>query len=202
MRCHLLLVLLVATLPAFAQSSQPQPAAPEQYSATAFITSGAAQGKSVGLNIFINSYTTDDEVKNYLQILKTQGQDGLEKAFDKTKERGRIAIGWLVVEDFVMILTLVLLPPVAETVRGGGDAGFGTLALQVLITLGKVAAFVADAAEAWRAAETNAARMPLVELRRNVLGHEDHGYRTADLLVVVRPRTRRDERQHGAAVRR
>lgn len=92
MRCHLLLVLLVANLPAFAQSSQPEPAAPEQYSATAFITSGAAQGKSVGLNIFINSYTTDDEVKNYLQILKTQGQDGLEKAFDKTKERGRIAI--------------------------------------------------------------------------------------------------------------
>src|SRR4029079_7488515 len=28
-------------------------------------------------------------------------------------ERGRIAVGWLVVEDFVMILTLVLLPSLA-----------------------------------------------------------------------------------------
>src|SRR5262245_16493057 len=37
-------------------------------------------------------------------------------------ERGRIAIGWLVVEDFVMILALVLLPPVAEILKGGGDA--------------------------------------------------------------------------------
>ena len=41
---------------------------------------------------YINSYTTDEEVKNYLDILKTQGQDGLEKAFDKTKERGRLAM--------------------------------------------------------------------------------------------------------------
>ena len=58
-------------------------------------------------------------------------------------ERGRIAIGWLVVEDFVMILTLVLLPPVAEILKSGGDANLGSLLLQVLITLGKVAAFVA-----------------------------------------------------------
>jgi monovalent cation:H+ antiporter-2, CPA2 family len=58
-------------------------------------------------------------------------------------ERGRIAIGWLVVEDFVMILALVLLPPVAEILKGGGDANLGSLLLQVLITLGKVAAFVA-----------------------------------------------------------
>jgi hypothetical protein len=42
--------------------------------------------------MYINSYTTDEEVENFLNILKSQGQDGLEKAFDKTKERGRIAI--------------------------------------------------------------------------------------------------------------
>ena len=33
-------------------------------------------------------------------------------------ERGRIAVGWLVVEDFVMILALVLLPALASIVKG------------------------------------------------------------------------------------
>ena len=44
------------------------------------------------MTIYINSYTSDQEVQNFLNILKTKGQDGLEAAFDKTKERGRIAI--------------------------------------------------------------------------------------------------------------
>jgi monovalent cation:H+ antiporter-2, CPA2 family len=58
-------------------------------------------------------------------------------------ERGRIAIGWLVVEDFVMILTLVLLPTLAGILTGTPGAGVGELVLPALITLGKVAAFVA-----------------------------------------------------------
>lgn len=58
-------------------------------------------------------------------------------------ERGRIAVGWLVVEDFVMILTLVLLPSLANIFTSAGGAGFGALVMPVLVTLGKVAAFVA-----------------------------------------------------------
>jgi len=58
-------------------------------------------------------------------------------------ERGRIAVGWLVVEDFVMILALVLLPALAGILKGAGGIGLGALAMSVLITLGKVAAFVA-----------------------------------------------------------
>jgi monovalent cation:H+ antiporter-2, CPA2 family len=58
-------------------------------------------------------------------------------------ERGRIAVGWLVVEDFVMILALVLLPALAGILNGAGGSGFGALVLPILITLGKVAAFVA-----------------------------------------------------------
>jgi monovalent cation:H+ antiporter-2, CPA2 family len=34
-------------------------------------------------------------------------------------EQGRIAVGWLIVEDLAMVLTLVLLPPIARS-RGGG----------------------------------------------------------------------------------
>jgi hypothetical protein len=85
------LLLCTATF-AIAQANPQPPDVPEQFSATAFGTSGPTSGKSVGVNIYINSYTTDIEVTNYLSILKSQGQDGLEKAFDKTKERGRLAV--------------------------------------------------------------------------------------------------------------
>lgn len=59
-------------------------------------------------------------------------------------ERGRIAIGWLIVEDLAMVLTLVLLPAVAGLLKGeaGNGAGLFTVAMPVLITLGKVVAFV------------------------------------------------------------
>jgi CPA2 family monovalent cation:H+ antiporter-2 len=56
---------------------------------------------------------------------------------------GRIAVGWLVVEDLAMVLVLVLLPPLAQTLGGGGVAAgadiWGTLAR----TLAAVVAFVA-----------------------------------------------------------
>lgn len=57
-------------------------------------------------------------------------------------QRGQIAIGWLIVEDLVMVLTLVLLPAVAGMMEKG-DVGFATLTLDMAITIGKVAAFIA-----------------------------------------------------------
>jgi monovalent cation:H+ antiporter-2, CPA2 family len=69
-------------------------------------------------------------------------------------ERGRIAVGWLIVEDLVMVLTLVLLPPLAgllggiET-RGTGDfglasrLGIGTVWTTLGVTAVKVGIFVA-----------------------------------------------------------
>jgi CPA2 family monovalent cation:H+ antiporter-2 len=58
-------------------------------------------------------------------------------------ERGRIAVGWLVVEDFAMVLTLVMLPALAGLLKGGAGVGFWILSSQILLTFGKVAAFVA-----------------------------------------------------------
>lgn len=57
---------------------------------------------------------------------------------------GRIAIGWLVVEDLVMVLVLVLLPPLAgwlggNTPQGPQDNLWSTLGLTLL----KVSAFIA-----------------------------------------------------------
>jgi CPA2 family monovalent cation:H+ antiporter-2 len=58
-------------------------------------------------------------------------------------ERGRIAVGWLVVEDFAMVLTLVMLPAIANALKGSAGASFADAIIPIFITLAKVAAFVA-----------------------------------------------------------
>jgi CPA2 family monovalent cation:H+ antiporter-2 len=60
---------------------------------------------------------------------------------------GRIAVGWLVVEDLVMVLVLVLLPPLAGLMGPGGAAGaHGAgehgLLTTLLLTLGQVTIFI------------------------------------------------------------
>ncbi|MET4176336.1 CPA2 family monovalent cation:H+ antiporter-2 [Bradyrhizobium sp. LA6.1] len=65
-------------------------------------------------------------------------------------DRGRIAVGWLIVEDLAMVLVLVLFPAIAS-LQGGGDkpafeplaaqAGFG-LAGIVMLTLAKIIVFI------------------------------------------------------------
>ncbi len=56
---------------------------------------------------------------------------------------GRIAVGWLVVEDLAMVLVLVLLPALSGSLGGTpAAAGDGILA-PLLIALGKVSVFVA-----------------------------------------------------------
>lgn len=68
-------------------------------------------------------------------------------------QTGRIAVGWLVVEDIALVLSLVLIPPLAGLLGGravpmGEEAeivaqvGIGPLASTILITLAKAAAFV------------------------------------------------------------
>lgn len=58
-------------------------------------------------------------------------------------ERGRIAIGWLIVEDLAMVLALVLLPVLAEVIEVGGGVTLGAVLLPFVLTLAKVGAFVA-----------------------------------------------------------
>jgi CPA2 family monovalent cation:H+ antiporter-2 len=60
---------------------------------------------------------------------------------------GRIAVGWLVVEDLVMVLVLVLLPALSPLLGGAADAGDGhageALWFTLVRTLLAVGAFVA-----------------------------------------------------------
>jgi CPA2 family monovalent cation:H+ antiporter-2 len=57
-------------------------------------------------------------------------------------ERGRIAVGWLIVEDLAMVIALVLLPPLAELMnsQSGGSAG---IAEAFGLTVLKVTGFIA-----------------------------------------------------------
>lgn len=69
-------------------------------------------------------------------------------------EKGRIAVGWLIVEDLVMVLTLVLLPPLAGMLGGTAQTadvdpdltralGIGAVWTAVGVTALKVSAFIA-----------------------------------------------------------
>jgi CPA2 family monovalent cation:H+ antiporter-2 len=57
-------------------------------------------------------------------------------------ERGRIAVGWLIVEDIAMVITLVLLPPVAQLL-GGQDNGGAGVTTTFFVTVLKIAGFIA-----------------------------------------------------------
>ncbi len=57
--------------------------------------------------------------------------------------RGRIAVGWLIVEDLAMVLALVLLPALSGLLGGRVEGGGGNLFATLGLTLGKVTAFVA-----------------------------------------------------------
>jgi len=61
-------------------------------------------------------------------------------------DRGRIAVGWLIVEDLAMVLALVLLPAVGGFLgagHGGPTPSVGALIETVAWTIGKVVVFVA-----------------------------------------------------------
>lgn len=56
-------------------------------------------------------------------------------------QRGQIAIGWLIVEDLAMVLTLVLLPAFSDML-GSETANTNKLLKDLAFTLGKVVAFI------------------------------------------------------------
>jgi len=57
-------------------------------------------------------------------------------------ERGRIAVGWLIVEDLAMVITLVLLPPLAQLLNGEGVAP-RVIAETLGLTTLKIGGFIA-----------------------------------------------------------
>ena len=80
-------------------------------------------------------------VASTVVLLRALEQQGTLESAD-----GRIAVGWLIVEDLVMVLALVLLPALAGVLGGEAPAGDGGASVDLWrtlgITLGKVALFV------------------------------------------------------------
>ncbi len=66
-------------LPAFGED-KPKP---EQYSAVWAVVGGSAGGKTVPIDIRINRYNTDEEIKNFADILVEGGQSRLREALEK-----------------------------------------------------------------------------------------------------------------------
>lgn len=69
--------------------------APEAYTGVALGTGGSVGGKTITFDFRITSYTTDDEVQSFAQLVKDKGTDALRLALEK-EDKGRInAVGSL-----------------------------------------------------------------------------------------------------------
>ncbi|MCG2593131.1 Kef family K(+) transporter [Ramlibacter sp. XY19] len=76
-------------------------------------------------------------VASTVVLLRALESLGLVESFN-----GRVAVGWLVVEDLAMVLVLVLLPPLASVMTGKGPAEGTSLWRSVAVTLLQVGVFV------------------------------------------------------------
>ena len=86
-----------------------------------------AQGVVFGLAIAISSTVV---------LIRTLTDHGLLES-----AHGKIAVGWVVVEDLAIVIVLVLLPPLAPVLGGAGGADVSDLPLRLLATIAKVALF-------------------------------------------------------------
>ena len=116
------------------------PGAVAQIAVATALGAGAAHlwGWSLGAGVVFGLALSVASTVVLLRALEQQGT--LESA------EGRIAVGWLIVEDLVMVLALVLLPALAPALGGEAPAGHGGAPDQLWqtlgLTLGKVALFV------------------------------------------------------------
>ncbi len=72
---------------------------PLQFAGTAH-GQAAAAGKSFGFTVYSTDRTSDQQVKDYTDTLRENDPDGLAKAFDKTKDVGRVPPMGLVGNSF------------------------------------------------------------------------------------------------------
>jgi hypothetical protein len=64
---------------------------PRQFSATAFGVAGSMAGRNFGVTIYITGWTSDQQVQDYISVLKEKGPDGLVSAMEKASDVGRLA---------------------------------------------------------------------------------------------------------------
>jgi len=69
----------------------------EKFGALAYLPSGAGRrmvgaGATGNVDLFVNSYTSDEEAKSLAALLVQAGPDALLKALEKTKSKGKITL--------------------------------------------------------------------------------------------------------------
>jgi hypothetical protein len=55
----------------------------DNYTAVWVVTGGGAGGSSVSINVHVDRYNTDEEIKSYAELLMKSGPDGLRRALEK-----------------------------------------------------------------------------------------------------------------------
>ena len=92
---------------------------------------GWSPGEALVLGISLSCAST-------VVLLKALETRGILVSMD-----GRIAVGWLVMEDLVIVLALVLMPSLAEVIKGSSEQNSGAIWYVIGETLLQVAAFIA-----------------------------------------------------------
>src|SRR6202789_1901392 len=84
-------LLLVPSVPVRAQDPS-HPAAPETLTATVIGTGGAASGKTFGITININSYSTEGDASLLLEAVQSGKKNELLNTLQGMASKGRIAV--------------------------------------------------------------------------------------------------------------
>ncbi|MBP1601696.1 MAG: hypothetical protein H6Q06_1847 [Acidobacteria bacterium] len=136
------LVAVVTALFVSVSYGQEEKPKPESYTAVAMGTGGSVGGKSMPFDFRITKWTTDEEVKQYMELLKESGQDALRRTLEK-EDRGQLSpvgrVGNTIAvarkrqagsETIITIVTARIMPFV-ELYRGGRSTDYQFGFLQV-----------------------------------------------------------------------
>jgi len=137
----LLLLLGIALLMPVAYGQEEKPK-PESYTAVAMGTGGSVGGSSMPFDFRVTKWTTDEEVKQYMELLKESGQDALRRKLEK-EDRGQLSpvgrVGNTIAvarkrqagtETIITIVTARIMPFI-ELYRGGRSTDYQFGFLQV-----------------------------------------------------------------------
>ena len=117
---------------------------PEAYSAVAIGTGGAVGAKSIGFDVRITRYNTEQEIQKFAELLKASGPDALRRALEK-EDVGRLnptgSVGNQIAlarkrqdgQDTIITIVTARVMPFMELYRGGRstDYPFGYLVLKL-----------------------------------------------------------------------
>lgn len=107
--------------------------------ALAQIVIGRVPGAAIGALAFGLDRTAAIVFGLARHLLHRRRRGRWKNAAGSVAKPGRIALGWLVVQDLVVVLALVLLPALAYTGDGSLPAALATTALQLIAFLGAMA---------------------------------------------------------------